>query len=78
VKQAEDALASAAGVELWRGEPSGLTLRAAAGRDRVLVARVRRDPTCETGLLLWLASDVLRLAAANAVAVAIARLRRAH
>jgi len=77
-KQAQDALAGAAGVELWRGEPGALTLRAAANRDRVLVGRVRRDPSHESGLLLWLASDLPRLAAANAVAVAVARLRRAH
>ena len=77
-KQAEEALAAAPGVELWRGEASGQTLRAAAGRDRVLVGRVRRDPTRASGLLLWIATDVLRLAAANAVAVAVAQLRRSH
>jgi aspartate-semialdehyde dehydrogenase len=77
-KEAEEALAAAPGIELWRGEASGQTLRAAAGRDRVLVGRVRRDPTRESGLLLWIASDVLRLAAANAVEVAVARLRGRH
>ncbi len=77
-KQALEALAAAPGVELWRGEASGQTLRAAAGRDRVLVGRVRRDPTHESGLLLWVASDVLRLAAANAVQLAVAHLRRHH
>jgi aspartate-semialdehyde dehydrogenase len=77
-KQAEEALAGAAGIELWRGEASGPTLRAAAGRDRVLVGRVRRDPTHAAGLLLWIASDVLRLAAANAVQVALARLLPRH
>jgi aspartate-semialdehyde dehydrogenase len=77
-KEAEEALAAAPGIELWRGEASGQTLRAAAGRDRVLVGRIRRDPTCESGLLLWIASDVLRLAASSAVEVAVARLRRPH
>jgi aspartate-semialdehyde dehydrogenase len=77
-KEAEEALAGAPGVELWRGEASGQTLRAAAGRDVVLVGRVRQDPSCASGLLLWLASDVLRLAAANAVKLAIARLRQLH
>jgi len=77
-KEAEEALAAAPGVELWRGEASGQTLRAAAGRDVVLVGRVRRDPSHGSGLLLWLASDVLRLAAANAVQLAIARLRQHH
>jgi len=52
--------------------------RAAAGRDAVLVGRVRRDPSRESGLLLWLASDVLRLAAANAVQLAVAHLRQHH
>ena len=77
-KQAEEALAAAPGIELWRGEASGQTLRAAAGRDVVLVGRVRRDPTHASGLLLWLASDVLRLSAANAVQLAVAHLRQHH
>jgi len=77
-KQAEEALAGARGIELWRGEASGQTLRAAAGRDVVLVGRVRRDPSSASGLLLWLASDVLRLAATNAVQLAVARLRQHH
>ncbi len=75
-KQAEEALAAAPGVELWGGEASAQTLRSSAGRDRVLVGRVRRDPTRDSGLLLWMATDVLRLAAANAVAMAVAKLRR--
>src|SRR5262245_1293844 len=77
-KEAEEVLAAAPGIELWRAEASAQTLRAAAGRDRVLVGRVRRDPTREQGLLLWIASDVLRLSAATAVEVAVARLRRPH
>ena len=52
--------------------------RAAAGREEVLVGRVRRDATVEHGLLLWFAADVLRLAAANAVSLAVARLRLHH
>jgi aspartate-semialdehyde dehydrogenase len=77
-KEALEALATAPGIELWRGEASDQTLRAAAGRDVVLVGRVRRDPSRASGLLLWLASDVLRLAASNAVQLAIARLRQHH
>jgi aspartate-semialdehyde dehydrogenase len=77
-KEALEALAAAPGVEVWRDDPSGLTLRAAAGRDAVLVGRVRRDPSCDKGLLLWLACDVLRLAAANAVQVALARVAPRH
>jgi aspartate-semialdehyde dehydrogenase len=74
-KQAEDLLARADGVELWSGGAEGPNLRGAAGRDRVLVGRVRCDPSVETGLQLWLAADVLRLSAVNAVALAVARLR---
>jgi aspartate-semialdehyde dehydrogenase len=74
-KQAEDLLAQADGVELWERGTEGPNLRVAAGRDRVLVGRVRRDPSTAGGLLLWLAADALRLSAANAVALAVARLR---
>jgi aspartate-semialdehyde dehydrogenase len=73
---ARAALEKAPGVELWPGA-DGPTTRTAVGRDAVLVGRVRRDPSCERGLLLWLAADGLRLAAANAVKLAEARpLRR--
>jgi aspartate-semialdehyde dehydrogenase len=46
-----------------------------AGRDVVLVGRVRRDPSTPHGLLLWVVADALRLAAANAVELAAARLQ---
>jgi aspartate-semialdehyde dehydrogenase len=76
-KQAADALAQAPGVEL-RGGPEGPTLRSAAGRAEVLVGRLRADPSLAggRGLSLWLACDPLRLSAANAVALAAARLSR--
>lgn len=74
-KEAEDHLAQAEGVELWASDEEGPNLRAAAGREEVLVGRVRRDPSVEHGLQLWLAADVLRLCAANAVALAVARFR---
>jgi aspartate-semialdehyde dehydrogenase len=77
-KQAEALLSEAPGVELWEGETDGLTLRAAAGREEVLVGRVRGDASVEHGLLLWFAADVLRMAAANAVSLAVARLRLHH
>jgi aspartate-semialdehyde dehydrogenase len=77
-KQAEDLLARASGVSLWTRGAEGPNLRAAAGGDRVLVGRVRSDPTVPGGLQLWLAADVLRLAAANAVALAVARLQPRH
>ena len=39
-----------------------------------LVGRLRRDPSSERGLLLWLAADTLHLAAVNGVKLAEARL----
>jgi aspartate-semialdehyde dehydrogenase len=43
----------------------------AAGRDEVLVGRIRRDPTVEQGLALFLACDNLRKGAAlNAIQIA--------
>jgi aspartate-semialdehyde dehydrogenase len=43
----------------------------AAGEDEVLVGRIRRDPTTERGLALFLASDNLRKGAAlNAIQIA--------
>ena len=49
-----------------------------AGGEQVLVGRLRSDPSVEHGLQLWLAADVLRLAAANAVRLAVSRLRVHH
>jgi len=77
-KHAEALLSQAPGVALWEGEADGLTMRAAAGREEALVGRVRRDESVEHGLLLWFAADVLRMAAANAVSLAVARLRLHH
>jgi aspartate-semialdehyde dehydrogenase len=49
----------------------------AAGLDEVLVGRIRRDPTVEHGLALFLASDNLRKGAAlNAIQIAELVLRR--
>lgn len=74
-KEAEDLLARAEGVEVWTREREGPNLRAAAGRERVIAGRIRRDPSVANGLQLWLAADALRLSAANAVALAVARFR---
>jgi aspartate-semialdehyde dehydrogenase len=73
-KRARELLAAAPGVSLWTQDAEGPNLRAAAGQSDVLVGRLRADPTRERGLLLWLAADPLRLAAANAVALAELRL----
>ena len=74
----EGLLGKAPGVERWEDAPDGATMRAAAGFQEVLVARVRRDPSAENALQLWLAADPLRLAAANAVRLAVTRLGRHH
>jgi aspartate-semialdehyde dehydrogenase len=55
-------------------DPRGPSTRGAAGAERVLVGRVRRDPAGDTGVLLWLAADPARLAAVDAVRTAIGRL----
>jgi aspartate-semialdehyde dehydrogenase len=50
----------------------------AAGRDEVLVGRIRRDPTEPNGLAIWAVNDNLRKGAAlNAVQIAEALLRHA-
>jgi len=50
------------------GYPTALS---AAGRDEVFVGRLRRDPTHERGLQLWVVSDnLLKVAATNAVQIA--------
>ena len=42
----------------------------AAGRDEVLVGRIRDDLSCEKGIELWIAADNLRKGAAtNAVQI---------
>ena len=64
---AREALAAAPSIAL--GELP--TPADAAGRDEVLVGRVRRDPTVERGLCLWVVNDNLRKGAAlNAVQIA--------
>jgi aspartate-semialdehyde dehydrogenase len=49
------------------------SIREAAESEMVLVGRVRSDPSCERGLLFWLAADPVRLAASNAVRLAESR-----
>jgi len=65
------------GVLLGDGhDPDGFaTPRQAAGRDEVLVGRIRRDPGLPNGLALWAVGDNLRKgAASNAVDIADALL----
>ena len=72
-EEAREALAAAPHIEL-AGFP---TPGQAAGRDAVLVGRIRRDPTAERGLALWIVNDNLRKGAAlNAVQIAELLLER--
>jgi aspartate-semialdehyde dehydrogenase len=72
-EQCRDVLASAPGVTVVDDPANGLypTPIDAAGRDDVLVGRIRRDPSHDRCLNLWIVGDNLRKGAAtNAVQVA--------
>jgi aspartate-semialdehyde dehydrogenase len=64
--------AKAPGVEVVGPDAGALRTRASAGREAVLVGRVR--PGATGGLLFWLAADTQRLSALNAARLAEARL----
>ena len=73
-EQATEILAGAPGIRLEQFPTPG----GAAGGDEVLVGRIRRDPTVENGLALFVANDNLRKGAAlNAIQIAEILLRRA-
>jgi aspartate-semialdehyde dehydrogenase len=78
----EDDLSPERAVELLAGAPSVHVEEfpspgKARGRDEVLVGRIRRDPTVERGLALFLACDNLRKGAAlNAIQIAELVLQR--
>ncbi len=74
IGEAEDLLRKAPGVELADDGDGAPTTRAAAGRDCVLVGRLRSDASVEHGLQLWLVADPLRLAASHAIQLAVLRL----
>jgi aspartate-semialdehyde dehydrogenase len=68
VEDARALLAEAPGVRLTEPYPTALD---GAGIDEVLVGRLRRDPTHERGLQLWVVSDnLLKGAATNAIQIA--------
>jgi aspartate-semialdehyde dehydrogenase len=68
VEQARDLLARMPGLTLVEPYPTALD---SAGRDDVFVGRLRRDPSHERGLCLWVVSDnLLKGAATNAVQIA--------
>jgi aspartate-semialdehyde dehydrogenase len=76
-QEARERLRAAPGIEVI-DEPAGAdarrrypTARDSAGRDSVLVGRIRRDPTVTNGLAFWVVADNLRKGAAlNAVQIA--------
>jgi aspartate-semialdehyde dehydrogenase len=68
VEQARDLLARMPGLTVVEPYPTALD---SAGRDDVFVGRLRRDPSHERGLCLWVVSDnLLKGAATNAVQIA--------
>jgi aspartate-semialdehyde dehydrogenase len=71
--RAREALRAAPGVVVvdYRADEGYVTQVEAAGEDAVYVSRIRKDPTVEHGLNLWVVSDNLRKGAAlNAVQIA--------
>jgi aspartate-semialdehyde dehydrogenase len=68
VEEARELLAGAPGLAVTEPYPTALE---GAGRDEVFVGRVRRDPTHERGLQMFVVSDnLLKGAATNAVQIA--------
>ena len=76
VAAARAALAEAPGVAVFdrREEGGYATPLDAAGEEDVTVSRIRRDPSVEHGLALWVVGDNLRRAAGLAVVEAVSRL----
>jgi aspartate-semialdehyde dehydrogenase len=73
-------LEDAPGLSLYANEAEavvpGPSLRDAAGRDEVILGRVRPDSSAEDSFLLWAVGDPIRLAAVNAVELAMERFLR--
>ena len=81
-REARAALRRAPGVAVidHRADEGYVTPVECAGEDAVYVSRIRKDPTVENGLSMWVVSDNLRKGAAlNAVQIAetLARRRQA-
>jgi aspartate-semialdehyde dehydrogenase len=73
VEQARNALKKAPGVVVidHRADEGYVTPLECAGDEAVYVSRIRKDPTVENGLSMWIVSDNLRKGAAlNAVQIA--------
>lgn len=70
-EQAIDILSNAPGVLVTEDREAYITSIEAIGEDAVYVSRIRKDPTVEHGLNMWVVSDNLRKGAAlNAVQIA--------
>jgi len=76
LEQLRSVIDEAPGLQLWEEGPQGPTLRDALGESEVLVGRVRVDPSAPGSFLLWVAADPIRLAALNAVELAMERFMR--
>ena len=74
VEEARELLAGMPGLDAGRRPGARTATRrrsSAAGRDEVFVGRLRRDPTHQRGLQMWVVSDnLLKGAATNAVQIA--------
>src|SRR6202012_5998183 len=78
-EQARSALRAAPGILVVDKREDGgyATPLECAGEDATYVSRIRKDPTVEHGLSLWIVSDNLRKGAAlNAVQIAEALINR--
>lgn len=70
-EKAEELLAVAPGVELFRGNSYPTAVNEGIGKDPVYVGRVRQDISCENGLSMWVVSDNVRKGAAlNSIQIA--------
>lgn len=69
------ALAKVSGIEIWDGDEAGPSTRCGVGQDFVIVSRLRGEAARPNVLHLWAVVDPLRLAAANALKIAEAKLR---
>lgn len=65
-----EAALQTAGIKIQSAEEPPPNNLSVAGESQAVLARVERDPACNSGYWLWGAADNLRLSAANAVSIA--------
>jgi aspartate-semialdehyde dehydrogenase len=79
VERVRELLSNASGIRLM-DDPSNLVYPVpleAAGQDDTLVGRIRKDPSAENGLVMWVVADNIRKgAASNAVQIAEILLKK--